>query len=70
MQKMLKTTDLAERLGVCPRTIYTYLKKGMIPHIKVTNKLILVSEQDFEQFLSERKTIGSGKEQYNKKGDE
>jgi len=70
MQKMLKTADLAERLGVCPRTIYTYLKKGMIPHIKVTSKLILVSEQDFEQFLSERKTIGREKEQQDKKGEE
>ena len=54
MSKMLSVSDVAEKLNVCPNTIREYLKKRMLPGIKL-HRIWRVEEQDLQKFLKERK---------------
>jgi len=54
MSKMLSVSDVAERLNVCPNTIREYLKKRMLPGIKL-HRIWRVEEEDLQKFLKERK---------------
>ncbi len=54
MSKMLSVSDVAEKLNVCPNTIREYLKKRMLPGIKL-HRIWRVEEEDLQKFLKERK---------------
>jgi len=51
---MLSVSDVAEKLNVCPNTIREYLKKRMLPGIKL-HRIWRVEEEDLQKFLKERK---------------
>ena len=54
MSKMLSVSEVAEKLNVCPNTIREYLKKRMLPGIKL-HRIWRVDAEDLEKFLKERK---------------
>ena len=54
MSKMLSVSEVAEKLSVCPNTIREYLKKRMLPGIKL-HRIWRVEEEDLNKWLEEKK---------------
>ena len=46
-----KAKVLAQRLGVCPRTIFRWADDGMISRHKINARVVLFDEQEVAAFL-------------------
>lgn len=51
---------LSQKLGVPHQTLYSWVKNGLIPFIRVGN-VLLFDEQEIDNWLSERKFKPTGK---------
>ena len=53
MESLLKIKEIANGLGVAPRTAYLYVENGTIPSDKLIriNGNIRMKEQDLEKFI-------------------
>lgn len=54
-QKMLKPTEVAERLNVARSTVHRWIKKGEIKAIKV-GSVYRIPAEELERYLSEGRT--------------
>ena len=50
MQKLLTVPEVADELQVKPSTIYTWVRQGQIPHVRI-GRLIRFSFEQIEKFL-------------------
>lgn len=48
----ISVPEAARRLGVCPASAYSYAKQGLLPHIRLGRR-ILVLRSGIERLLSE-----------------
>jgi excisionase family DNA binding protein len=56
LSEKLIPEDAAEEIGVTTQTIYSYIKKGILPASKVGRKL-LIKRSDLENALKEVKSL-------------
>jgi excisionase family DNA binding protein len=49
--RLLRVTDVAERLGVCAAIVYRLCERGELPHIRVVNS-IRVRRADLDAFVA------------------
>lgn len=49
--RLLKTKDVARRLGVSPRTVAGWIRDGILPAVKMNNHSWRVREDDLEEFI-------------------
>lgn len=54
----LRTSEAAERLGLCERTVRDWANQGILPSIRV-GRTILIPLKDLETWAAERSTGGS-----------
>jgi len=56
--KMLRTKEVAERLGVTRKTIWNMIQRGSLPNAKKIDpnakSMILIPESDLEKLMSEQ----------------
>lgn len=50
MPDYLSVRDVAEKLGVCKRTVNRHIKSGLLPAIRVGGRLF-ISVTDYNQFM-------------------
>ncbi len=55
---MLKVKDIAENLGCSPSLVYGILKDGKLRYRIIGKKHIVITEEDFEEYL-EKTIVGS-----------
>lgn len=55
-KEKISPDEAAEELGVTTQTIYTYIKKGILPASKAGRKL-LIKREDIEAILREVKSL-------------
>jgi len=53
---LLTIKEIAEKLRVSERTIYRYIKSGVLKTIKFSRKATRIAEKDLIQFLKKHKT--------------
>jgi len=53
--KLLTVKEAAKILRVEERTLYLYLKKGLIPYHLISKKTIRIDESDLLKFLNQSK---------------
>jgi excisionase family DNA binding protein len=51
--RLLRVTDVAERLGVCAATVYKLCDRGELPHLRIVNS-IRVRPEDLAAFLKRK----------------
>lgn len=51
--KLLKPREVAERLGVQPRTVARYLREGTLQGVKMNNHSWRVEEAELERYIRE-----------------
>ncbi len=54
MEQLKTIKDISEYLNVKERTIYSWINKGTIPHIKLTNKVIRFNLNTINEWLESR----------------
>ena len=54
MEQLKTIKDISEYLNVKERTIYSWINKGTIPHIKLTNKVIRFNLNTINEWLENR----------------
>lgn len=50
-RKFSKARSIAERLGICPRTIFRWADAGKITRYKVNSRVVLFSEDEVTVFV-------------------
>jgi excisionase family DNA binding protein len=58
-EKLLTPEQVADRLQVTVQTIYTWIRSGYLPSIKV-GRLWRIRPDDLEDFIKQQKHQGSG----------
>lgn len=53
MARLMKAQEVADILQVKPSTVYTWVRQGRVPHIRVGRLIRFVAEQ-IEEFLSRK----------------
>jgi excisionase family DNA binding protein len=53
--KLVSVKQLAEDFGVCEASIRRWVRAGVLPHIRLRNKLIRFRSKDIETFLAARR---------------
>jgi excisionase family DNA binding protein len=56
--RLLSVRQVAERLGVCTRTIYELIDRGELPHIRISNA-IRVAPADVAAYVAANR-VGGG----------
>ena len=51
---LMTIKDIAEYLQVKERTIYSWINKGIIPHYKLTNKVVRFNMNEVNEWLSSK----------------
>ncbi len=54
MEQLKTIKDISKYLNVKERTIYSWINKGTIPHIKLTNKVIRFNLNTINEWLESR----------------
>ncbi len=54
MEQLKTIKDISKYLNVKERTIYSWINKGTIPHIKLTNKVIRFNLNTINEWLENR----------------
>jgi len=54
---LLSVRQIAKRLGMCSRTVYEFVERGELPHVRVSNA-IRVAPADLDRFIAERRRSG------------
>ena len=49
-ERLLSVRDVADRLGVCPRTVYELCERSQLPHVRVSNA-IRIAPKDLNAFI-------------------
>jgi len=67
-EKLLSPEEVAERLGVTPNTVRTWLRDGSLKGIKLGRKIWRVNETELQKFLSREQkaeySIAKNEEQF------
>lgn len=50
---MLSIKEVAKELGVTTRTVYSYIKQGKIKTIKLSERMIRVSQEELKRLKGE-----------------
>lgn len=50
-QKLLKPTEVAERLGVSRRQVYYLIERGDLPSVTIGERRVCVDENDLEEYI-------------------
>jgi excisionase family DNA binding protein len=58
--RVLSVRQVAEKLGVCTRTVYQLVGRGELPHVRITNA-IRVAPTDLAEFLAGRRRSGAAR---------
>jgi prophage regulatory protein len=58
MQPLIRPDDLAKMLGVSKGAIYSWCRRGVIPHIRL-EKCIRFDPQEIQEWLNDRKSKGA-----------
>lgn len=54
MQQLISAGTLAQRLGVPTVTVYSWVRRGVIPHYKV-ERCVRFSETEIQEWLEDKK---------------
>jgi excisionase family DNA binding protein len=57
---MLSRGQVAEYLGVSPRTVARWTDRGVLPHVKLSKRVIRYRRCDLEAMVEKRTMRGSG----------
>ena len=49
--QLLSVQQVAEAMGVCTATVYTWCERLELPHIRIGNNMIRVATADLEAFI-------------------
>jgi len=52
--RLLTAREVAERLGVRPGTVYSWISRGVIPHVRLSARLSRIPEDELDKWLAER----------------
>jgi len=50
----LSVNQVADELGVCPKTVYRYIKDGKIKAVRLSERCIRVPHRNLESFVLDR----------------
>lgn len=50
-QKLLKPTEVADRLGVSRRQVYYLIERGDLPSVTIGERRVCVDENDLEEYI-------------------
>ena len=50
----LSVNQVADELGVCPKTVYRYIKDGKIKAVRLSERCIRVPPESIEAFVSDK----------------
>ena len=53
---MLKTREVAKRLGVTPRTVARWIRQGELKAVRINGHTWRVREEDLAEFIDSRPT--------------
>lgn len=59
-EKYFSAKHLSENLDINLFTIYAWVRKGILPAVKVGPKLVRIKESDVEKIISSQGTPGHG----------
>jgi excisionase family DNA binding protein len=51
--RLLRVSDVAERLGVCAATVYRLCESGALAHVRIVNS-IRIRPEDLREFMAAR----------------
>ncbi|MCS7135306.1 MAG: helix-turn-helix domain-containing protein [Candidatus Aenigmarchaeota archaeon] len=57
MQRLLSIKEACEILRLSKRTLYSYIKSGKLPCVRLSSKAIRLRETDIMELISERTII-------------
>jgi hypothetical protein len=57
-RKFSKARSIAERLGICPRTIFRWADAGKITRHKINARVVLFSESEIISFIEAARVSG------------
>ncbi|MBI2377530.1 MAG: helix-turn-helix domain-containing protein [Deltaproteobacteria bacterium] len=55
MASKLRTYELAAMLGVPPATIYSWVRRKQIPHVRLGKSLVLFDRDEIDRWLESRR---------------
>jgi len=53
--RLLSVEEVAARLSVAPRTVWTWIGSGILPVVKLSARLVRIREIDLEAFVDQRR---------------
>ena len=56
---MLSRGQVAEYLGVSPRTVARWTKRGVLPHVRLGRRVIRYRERDLDSLVEKRTVRGT-----------
>ena len=54
MNNLITIKEVSEYLQIKERTIYSWINKGIIPHYKLTNKVVRFNMNEVNEWLSSK----------------
>ena len=57
MGELIDAKEVAKRLGVSRKTVYTYAKTGKLPFIELTPRNYRFTREDVEEFLQKQRKV-------------
>jgi excisionase family DNA binding protein len=60
LSRLLDVSEVAEILGQHPVTVYSEIRDGVIPAVRLGTRSIRVREEDLKQYLEARSTAKVG----------
>jgi excisionase family DNA binding protein len=55
MSKRMQVREVAEQLGCSQALVYREIQSGRMPHIRLTEKRVVVDQEELEKFLNLRR---------------
>lgn len=52
--RLLSINEVADELGVSPRTVYRLIEDGHMPHTRVSDRRVGISPDQLESYLTSR----------------
>lgn len=62
MSNYMRREAAAEYIGISPRCLSDWQKRGVVPYVKVSRKVVLFKQEDIDAALDAMKTTTSDEE--------